>query len=479
MGCCNEPVSTLTGVPPDPSQHVNYARGMVLGVDDFVQEFAYLDGHTRWLAREAVGYGTVTGLRVRIEDDGSEGPRVHVHAGSALMPSGKLVCVAADQCAILNRWLAKPDNAAIVTRLLSPSSPPMSPPLPPAPGESGEITLYLTLCESECLTRPVPIPGEPCRSEDALMADSRVADDFKLELREAAPAQVEEDALRDFVRWLRGSVQAVDASPAPAADEAVWLDALRQAAQPWLAAQSASPPMSPPASIATLGDYLFDSSPPALQVAAADMPAFLRVALRFWVTELRPMWTALRCHRAQWPDTGCVLLAQLRFDVTWIGGSPSGAWQVTGGASTVAVDESARPWLAHLRMLQEWVLADTATPVAAQDTAPTSAPQFAGLTTTGAVQVALTTTAVNLTLGDTHHVVICAGGQTVQLPKAAASNRGRVYIVKSVASVSTVAAAAGDAIAGPTATPGNVNTNNAKTFVSDGVATWHVIATVA
>ena len=43
-----------------------------------------------------------------------------VTVGSALVPSGKLVCVAADQCAVINKWLAKPANAAIVTQLLNP-----------------------------------------------------------------------------------------------------------------------------------------------------------------------------------------------------------------------------------------------------------------------------------------------------------------------------------------------------------------------
>ena len=487
MGCCNEPVSTLTGTPPDPTQHVNYARGMVLGVDDFVQEFAYLDGHTRWLAREAVGYGTVTGLHVHMEDDGSNGPRLHVKAGSALVPSGKLVCVQADQCAILNRWLAKPENAAVVTRLLDPSSPPLSPPARPVNGDTGSITLYLTICASECSTRPVPIPGEPCRSEDQLMADSRVADDFKLELRESAPSQVEEDALRDFVRWLRGSVQTVDASPSPSADDIVWLDALRHAAQPWLTAQDASPPLSPPASFETLGDYLFDSSPPALHVAETDLADFLRVACRFWVTELRPMWTALRCQSAQQPDTGCVLLAQVRFDVAWVDGSPSGVWQVVGNKSSVALDESKRPILAHTRLLQEWVLAGGAvtrivesivlpTP---QDIAPNSRPRFAGLTTTGAVQVATTATAADLTLDASHHLVICDGGQSIQLPKAGPNNLGRIYIVKSIGSDSKVQPDAADTIDGPTATPGLVKKANAKTFASDGGKTWHVIATVA
>ena len=44
MGCCNEPVNELGTPTFDPSQHVNFAKGMVLGVDDFSQEFAYLAG---------------------------------------------------------------------------------------------------------------------------------------------------------------------------------------------------------------------------------------------------------------------------------------------------------------------------------------------------------------------------------------------------------------------------------------------------
>ncbi len=34
----------------DPTKHVNYTLGMVLGVDDFTQEFAYLSHRDRRLA---------------------------------------------------------------------------------------------------------------------------------------------------------------------------------------------------------------------------------------------------------------------------------------------------------------------------------------------------------------------------------------------------------------------------------------------
>lgn len=359
MGCCNELANVLDTTVFDPTRHVNFAKGMVLGVDDFRQEFAYLAGRDQWLARDAVGYGTLSGLRVFVEASGAEGPRLHVAAGSALVPSGRLVCVGADQCAILNKWLAKPANAATVTQLLQPGSPPgsppFSPPLSPPDGSSGPIALYLTLCYDECTAFPVPVPGEPCRSEDELMADSRVVDDFHLELRKAPPAQVEEDALRDFVQWLRGSINVTTGSP-PTVDENAWLEVMRPAAQPWLDAAAMSPPLSPPVSITTLGDYLSTLSPPTISVAQDQVCAFLRVAFRFWVTELRPLWMARRCHAATVKEQDCVLLARLDFEVEFVGGSPIGAWVVSGSPATVAIDETRRPFIVHLRMQQEWML---------------------------------------------------------------------------------------------------------------------------
>jgi hypothetical protein len=352
MGCCNEPAAALAIATADPTQHVNYAKGMVLGVDDFTQEFAYLAGRDQWLAREAIGYGTVSGLRVFAEHD-AEGPRLHVKAGTALLPSGRLVCVPSDQCAFINRWLAKKDNAGTVNRLLNASPPqsPSSPPLSPPGATSGIVSLYLTLCYADCETRPVPIPGEPCRSGDELMKMSRIADAFRLELRGTAPAQAEEDSLRDFVRWIRENVHIVDSGGTPAA---TWLDALRPAAGGWLA--DASPALSPPASFDTLGDYLFDLAPPHLEITPDQVCEFLRVAFRFWVTELRPLWLATRCQRVMSADQDCVLLARVELEVEWIDGSPTGTWQAVSGPDSMAIDESTRPFITHLRLLQEWLL---------------------------------------------------------------------------------------------------------------------------
>ena len=47
---CFSSVKTAAVAEPDPAKHVNYNLGMVLGVDDFTQEFAYLSERDQWMA---------------------------------------------------------------------------------------------------------------------------------------------------------------------------------------------------------------------------------------------------------------------------------------------------------------------------------------------------------------------------------------------------------------------------------------------
>jgi hypothetical protein len=93
------------------------------------------------------------------------------------------------------------------------------------------------------------------------------------------------------------------------------------------------------------------------------------------------------------------------------------------------------------------------------------------------VQLAVVETSTDLALDARHHVVICAGGQNLHLPKCSAATRGRVYIVRNVQGTSTVTPAAGDAVSGPTAAPAVVRSRKTTTYLSDGQSTWHVIAT--
>jgi hypothetical protein len=343
---------------------------------------------------------------------------------------------------------------------------------------AGLISLYLKLCYAECTTRPVPIPGEPCRTEDQLMADSRVAEDFRLELRDTAPKQVEEDALRDFVAWLRANVQLVDTTPPPAGDDASWLAALRPAAQPWFLAEGASPPTSPPPSVDTLGDYLFDLAPPGLFVAADRLCDFLRVAFRFWVTELRPMWMAMRCHRPAEDDVDCVLLARVAFNVQWIGGAPGGAWQVVDKAASIVIDETRRPILAHQRLLQEWALCGCdCAGLGSGATGGASPPHFVPHVAADTSRVAFRVTTAALTLDDTDYCVVCSGGGAslaVTLPASNGSRPGRIYVVKNVDITSvTVTPAAGNKIDG--AANLKLKKGAAATLLADGAGQWFEI----
>jgi hypothetical protein len=238
--------------PPNPAKHVNYTLGMVLGVDDFTQEFAYLSGRDQWLARDLLGYGTVCGLQVKVEN-GRRGPQVVVSPGVALSPRGQMVYVTPAQCASLNDWLALHKDEI----LDAVGSPPQS-----------SLRLYVVLRYRECPTDEQPIPGEPCRTEEEAMAPSRLADDFKLELRLKPPDQREEDALREFVAWLsqiETTTSISDATPLREFIEAVRTSLL----------VPSSPPTSPPGP-------LFGSPPTALKIPSSEACEYLRTAFRIW-----------------------------------------------------------------------------------------------------------------------------------------------------------------------------------------------------
>jgi hypothetical protein len=315
----------------DPTKHVNFTLGMVLGVADFKQEFAYHAGHLRLLAREAIGYGTVNGLAVTF-DTGTKGPRIVVSAGTAIMPSGQLVCVKPNQCAYLNEWLAA--NKTLIDRLVT------------SPLDS--VQLELVLCYNECSVDPVAIPGEPCRVESELTAPSRVADSFSLALREIAPQQQEEDLLREFAEWLR-------AVPVGGGGGFTDADALAEALR--LSVNTVDSPLaSPPAVHISLGSPLS-----SLNVDPARWEEAAAAAFRVWVTEIRPRVHTVCpggcgcCNDAK-PSTAdkdeddCLLLARVDIPVVPV----PGGWEVSD-VNPPSKDESRRPVIVSLRLQQEWL----------------------------------------------------------------------------------------------------------------------------
>lgn len=333
-------VATPANASADPTKRVNYTYGMVLGVDDFVQEQTYHGARGEWLARDLVGYGTVNGLAVSAGKTAQNETEVVVTAGAALSPRGQLIRVAPTQCANLSQWLAADANRKAVRDKVG------SPP-------NGPARLYVVLCYSACETDRVPIPGEPCRSEENATAASRLTDDFRLELRLTPPSQLEEDAVRDFVMWLEQHVQFTD-EPGSFTDLQTFRDTLVKAAHP-----VSSPPSSPP-------DFMHDSPPGVMRVHSADGCAFLREAFRLWVTELRPRWRPVFGTGQGHEEEECLLLAELRAPLTNAG--------LLDETKKVEVREDRRPFVVHLRMLQEWLLCGEMGRVTGVITSPPSGP---------------------------------------------------------------------------------------------------------
>jgi hypothetical protein len=442
MSCCFSSHTNGTAVAdPNPTKHVNYSVGMVLGVDDFTQEFAYLSGRDQWMARDLIGYGTVRGLNVRMEVDATKGPRVVVEPGVAVSPRGQLICVPAAQCAYLKNWVLD-HSEELVAKFGSP--PDLT------------LPLYVVLCYRHCPTDNVPIAGEPCRSEDKLMAPSRLTDDYSLELRLEKPNQREEFAVGDFVVWLR-QIQISANQPSTPLDQ--FLQAIRDAASEWLA----SPPSSPP------GDFMFGSPPASLIINAADAVEYFRAAFRVWVTDLRPKWiarwhgcAAVHIEGDKAGDEDCVLLAELGVPLLPL--SP-GTFDVPN--QDIPVNQQERPFLMHVRLLQEWLLASLASATAS---APAQAPALKVTNLTGPITLDVTN----------EQCIVCnstAGTVRVNLP-ATAGQDGRVVIVKriSAGSLVQVFAATGEQVDNTGSKNLSAQFQVFQLMANETLKTWHVIA---
>ncbi|HEX8359812.1 MAG TPA: hypothetical protein VF613_06890, partial [Longimicrobium sp.] len=318
----------------DPSKRVNYTLGLVLGVDEFQQEQLYHRAgrwrHNQWLH----GYGTVWGLRVSTPDPADSDPEIRVTEGAAVDPCGRDICVPATMCVRLNAWL---DRHRDVLQRLYGTGP-------------ATIPLAVVLCHRECPDDVVPVPGEPCRSQDDAMQPSRIRETFELRLalRDEAPwdsppgdnpggltqfrfSQPEEEAVRAFGRLLdRVRVESGGGGREAlvAAVRALDVD------DGWL------PPGSPPGD----GDWF------VLDEEEAD--AAIREAMRVWATEVRPrvrgaepMGEGCGCP-CPGQDDCCVLLAEVDLPV-------APGWRVAG--NPFPADEERRPVLLHTRLLQEWL----------------------------------------------------------------------------------------------------------------------------
>ena len=320
---------------PDPGKHVNYTYGMVLGVDDFTQEFAYLSAHDRQLARELAGSGRVRGLEVTFTPATvTTQAQLQVTPGLAVLPSGQLVTIGSSQCANLDDWLQahRPDVEAG---------------LGGGPPHSGPLELIIVLSYAECATDDRPVPGEPCRSEDDLMAASRLRDDFQLELRRPPPpGQDEALAVQAFVTWLRQ----VPVTATAAGTLAEFLAAIRTASK------TAQPGADP---CPAIGDFM--TPPPAgLAIPADQVAGWLNAAFALWSGQLLACWRFDPGSAADGADA--LALAKVTLDVVYDPVQNVYTVDPAMPAAPGPVDQDALPLLLSHQLLQQWVLSDVTAP---------------------------------------------------------------------------------------------------------------------
>lgn len=272
----------------DPRHRPQFQPGFVLGAQDLRQEWTWLDGRDRWLAREAIGYGTLRGLAVSVHDGDGGAHEIRVGPGVALDPAGRLICVSETQCATLEGWLAQER----------------------AEGRDTSDSIYVVLRYEAVACEGVPARGDACCSEAA--APVRLRDGFQLGLSRERPRHLEHRALRAWRRLIAG-VRVVEEGEA--LPPIAWEARIRRAFAAILAPDEVEP----------------------LVVSADQAQAFLRLAERLFVTELWPETTedagssGARGLELTEADAG-VLLATLRIRTGEFGG--------------VAVEEDDRPILA-------------------------------------------------------------------------------------------------------------------------------------
>jgi len=322
----------------DPSKRVNYSFGLVLGVDEFLQEQTHLLEKHRRHSRMLHGFGTVCGLKVTVPGDVNP-PEIRVASGLAVSPGGFDICVSYGMCAKVNDWLAA--NAQELRDRFG------DPP--------GTVSVCVVLCYRECATDIVPVPGEPCRTDEEAMAASRLADSFDLKLcipAEASPP-LESPPL--------GSPPSAGQThlclcPPPSARKTGELEfgqLLRR-----VEIDATATPFSTPAELEAAVKGILDleaggtPSPPSgpLSMDPVTAPEMLAILARVWATEVLP--ELLRRDRETCCGVACgkcVLLADLQIQV-----GPGNT--VQGGPSGITVDESRRPILLATSLLQEWLL---------------------------------------------------------------------------------------------------------------------------
>jgi len=325
-------VSLTTGTL-SPDQRVNYAYGMVLGVDDFLTEQQHRLEKGYLHERALHGYGTVYGLQVTT-GQATEDPDdvlVRVSTGMLVDQFGREAVITCDQCARLGAWLAAREQASPGT-------------VASHRGPSGELVVYVVARYASCLDALVPLPGTPCSSSAQSSVASRIRDAWDVDLTFELPPMPRWDTDRRLARLL-GSVEIVAGLPQHESSE-----------DDIIAAVLALPARAGDGPDDLLSDLPAPGSPSSLtglRLPAETAADALDRIFTVWVTQVRPFFepdlTTPEEADPSGPDgTQEILLSTIRFQA-------ADPFDPLDPAIT-AVDEpddEGRPYLLHTRLIQE------------------------------------------------------------------------------------------------------------------------------
>ena len=313
-------VSPTTGTL-GPDLRVNYAYGMVLGLDEFLQEQMHRLTKSALHERGRHGFGTVSGLAVSVTPAGATDYTVNVTTGIAVDQWGREIVIRCDQCARIGAWLGVQEQA-------DPGV------LAEHQQQDGKVTVYVVASYAECLDALVPLPGQPCSSSDQTMVPSRIRDAWDVELRWEPPLMPRWDSDRRLARLL-GSVEFVAGLPDASSSEADILTAVLALAE---RADDGPADLDPPTG---------SSWQLPLETAAAALDRLFTA----WVTRVRPGPDEGLTPDLIEPDAAsdpAILLASITFDPA----QPFDPAAPVIVACDDPVDEG-RPFLLHTQLIQE------------------------------------------------------------------------------------------------------------------------------
>lgn len=328
-------VSPTTGVL-SPDLRVNYAYGMVLGVDEFLQEQLHHLSKDYLHERALHGFGTVSGLAVSVAPTPDNNDyTVSVTMGVAIDQWGREIVIRCDQCARLGAWLGvqeQADPGTIAEHL----------------GPEGQLTVYVVASYAECLDALVPLPGQPCSSSDQTMVPSRIRDAWDVELRWERPAMPRWDTDRRLARLISTVAIVAGLDPADSSEADITAAVLGLL------------------DLADDGPAVLDPPANAWQLPAETAAAALDRIFTVWVTRVRP-FLAPDLIEPEAASDPAILLAEITFVPT----SPFDPAAPTLESCEDPV-EDARPYLLATELIQElrWLGDSVAAPPAPEPVDP-------------------------------------------------------------------------------------------------------------